>query len=230
MEKRINLLEDYACISETLIDRLSKKMSNIISYDRCLEMLTSQRNAARKLIKDMKNIKGGKTRRNALIQQSVDLAHQNIEDAATLKFLMATEFDLLCLVDNKKVRMSFQKGKDKKVIGIFPFINSSLYLEVEESEMTQRCKVDNDYIPPIYMWEDIFRMIFTINEHLKLLQLPILEGLYFAKQANSSNNDNLIIKIDQDEKQLKFGSFSSEEPAKVRYFKIHQSKEILSLM
>lgn len=230
MEEKIKLLEKHVSISEHLLDRISKKMPNIMLFDECLAIISSQKNIGQEIIKKMKSITGGLPEYNELITEANEFAQKSMENSIMLRYLLPIEFDLLCLVGDREIRMSFEKGKSQKVIGIFPFRHSSLYLDVEESKMTQRCKVDNDCIPKIHVWEDIFRMINPLNECLNILQLPILEGSYFAKQNHSSKDDNLIIKIEQDKKQLNFGMFSFDTPAKARYLKIHQSKGLLNLM
>ncbi len=226
--KNLNEIADY--IDKIIVEVMGSK-PNILLRDEYIAVLNETKNECLRLIERMKNFNGDIVEGVKLNKECYDFRVKYALKLHDIVNFLPTEFDLLCLVDGKELRCSFEKGKDKEIIGIFPFKHSSIYMQTAEKSECSHLMVAGDYIPPIYIWEDIFRMIHSINECLERLNLPILSGNYFAKQnlMSKTHNIDMIVNINPEEKYLKY-EISLFKDAKVRYFKIHNTDSILSLI
>jgi len=89
-------------------------------------------------------------------------------------------FDLLCNINGKLTRVSFEQGKDMAPIAIFPFNKSNFYLMLDETGMVT--------FPPVEEKKDLMddtqcTLVTTnrteLNEKLRELGKPILSGAYW---------------------------------------------------
>ena len=127
--------------------------------------------------------------------------------------------DLLCEVDGVKKRLSFEEGKSKKIVGIFPFAND-IFLYVEERE-TVRTDVDETKIPSRDIFDELHKVRAELNEALSSLGLPIVDGFYFAEPIIITWQPSWVVGWN------KVGDFCSDYydfdvPAKVRYCDIFE--------
>lgn len=130
------------------------------------------------------------------------------------------KLDLLCLVGDKLTRMSFDKRKDEKVVGIFPFEKSSVFLYAEEIEEGKRFGANRELTPYIGFWKAIMRVKNEINATLSKLSLPIVEGRYFCSSCYN-NDQNLIVTITKDNMTSDY--CNDTETAKLRYCDVFET-------
>ena len=127
-------------------------------------------------------------------------------------------FDLLVEDENgKKCRVAFEDRGDAKVLGIFPFAYSSVYLDVDETEETFRRGADEDAIPSLSFWKSLEGVRKKLNQELASLGLPIIEGCYFASTPYGFTDLNWIIGYVPKEERMRSDYYGNSEKAKIRY-------------
>lgn len=92
------------------------------------------------------------------------------------------EFDVLCVVDGKKVRLPFSKRNLGEPIGIFPF-DGPEYLELDEVENKKHTDKDVDesrLLDERFCCDRVSKVVDRLNHYLKKLRKPLLDGLYLA--------------------------------------------------
>ena len=118
-------------------------------------------------------------------------------------------FDLLCEITGKKERLPFYLGMNLMPIGIFPFEDNDIYLELSEITSTQRTKAD-EYRLPEHAWlAQVYPLKNELNKCLQRLGRPILDGSYFAKHHDTSAR-NWIVDFSDNQKKLSGDYYDSE--------------------
>lgn len=127
-------------------------------------------------------------------------------------------FDLLVEGENgKKCRVAFEDRGDAKILGIFPFAYSNVYLDVDETEETFRRGADEDAIPSLSFWKSLEGVREKMNQELASLGLPIVEGCYFASTPYGFTDLNWIIGYVPKEERMRSDYYGSNEKARIRY-------------
>lgn len=96
------------------------------------------------------------------------------------------EFDVLCEVEGRKVRLPFAKRNSGKLIGIFPFKDEPEYLELDEVEGKKHTDEDVDearLLDERFCCGCVSLVVNRLNLYLKELNKPILEGSYLADSS-----------------------------------------------
>ena len=96
------------------------------------------------------------------------------------------EFDVLCEVEGRKVRLPFSKRNSGKVLGIFPFKDEPEYLELDEVEGKKHTDKDVDearLLDERFCCGCVSLVVDRLNLYLKKLNKPILEGSYLADSS-----------------------------------------------
>ena len=107
------------------------------------------------------------------------------------------DFDLLCIKDGKKVRLPFDSGKNCNPLGIFPFKDMNIYFELSETSETSRIFADARRLPAEAFCDRVCEIKDELNEYLKILQKPLINGCYFAVGENLSGL-NWIVGFDDE--------------------------------
>ena len=126
------------------------------------------------------------------------------------------EFDLLCCVDGKQKRLSFEEGKNCTPIGLFPFADDSHYIEFAEQTDCTRVFADESGLPTVVFFEKILPILGQINQCLKELKQPILDGYYFAQKYDGLNW--IVYLSSEDQETLSADYYGRAETANIRYF------------
>ncbi len=127
------------------------------------------------------------------------------------------DYDLLCVCDGRKVRLPFNKGKNLNPIGLFPLSDSFSYIELNELPEALREHADVARLPEVSFCEDMCLDIKGINNHLRKLDKPILQGEYFAI-GKFLQEHNWIVKFDEPCTELSSDYYDEEaKKAKIRY-------------
>ena len=125
------------------------------------------------------------------------------------------EFDLMCYVNEKFVRLPYEQGKDKQVIGVFPFKDCSFYIDCDETRELETPFVLKNYLLSMDIWEDLARIKDKLNACLKSVGLPVLSGRYYTA---TYSNKYCIIDFSDGNKRTDVYCFQiGENKAKVRY-------------
>lgn len=127
-------------------------------------------------------------------------------------------FDLLCIVNGKKVRLPYCEGKDKNPFGIFPLRISAYYryyLELEEHPEDIRRNADESKFPEDGFCQQVWKIREALNCCLQSLNAPPLKGCYYAKKGNY----NWIVGFDafENEQCMPSDYYNFDEKAKIRY-------------
>lgn len=133
-------------------------------------------------------------------------------------------FDLLVeLATGKRQRVPFDEYHGKgRVLGIFPFQFSSAYLASEETEETTRRGCRESNIPSIAFWEGLEDIRELLNKELASLNLPIIQGCYFASTPYGGTDLNWIIGFVPKDKRMQSDYYGNNELAKIRYVEMYQ--------
>ena len=125
------------------------------------------------------------------------------------------EFDVLCEVNGQKVRLPFSKRNSGKPIGIFPFKNSVVYLELDEVENKKHTDKDVDesrLLDEYFCCARVSKVVDRLNLCLKEMGKPVLEGSYLADNSSYMHGCGWIIGFDNT------GDYhGGNVPAKLRY-------------
>jgi len=126
-------------------------------------------------------------------------------------------FDLLCLCSTEKIlfRTSFEKGKKLHPIAIFPFVDNNIALFLRECHSEERCFVVEQDVPSVEYWKNIDAIRDELNQKLRELGAPIVDGVYFAEPRVGKRRDNWIVCF-QEGKVMHSCLYSLHEPAKFR--------------
>ena len=127
------------------------------------------------------------------------------------------EFDLLCLVSNKLVRLPFAEGKNYNPQGLYPFKNDNRYIRVMESGMIYRRFADENLLLREDFCKQIYPLRKQINKALSLLNKPLLQGCYFAV-GKTLSDQNWIVSFDDNPTNRLASDYYDDVPAKARYF------------
>ena len=131
------------------------------------------------------------------------------------------DFDLLCEVNGKLVRLPFDKGVCEKIFGIFHKINSNMFLHVDEMPETPRDGTNEYKIPFVNYWEEIFNLKDDLNDVLTKLGFAEIDGCYYARSSYIPQG-NWIVAFDKDLDNLASDYYGNSEIAKIRYFGLYQ--------
>ena len=156
---------------------------------------------------------------NLMEKNSISIAE--IADAYGNNKKEAYKYDLLCEVDGKKQRLSYDEGCVEKVIGIFPYKESSVYLETAETHNMTRQNADVAKIPPINFFNEMFNIRYTLNIALADLGFPVLNGDYFANMSFLSHM-NWIVSFERCNNYMIVDSYPFCVKAKIRYFGVFE--------
>lgn len=158
----------------------------------------------------MNNQKHGKVLQIVELMKKHGISLSEISEAIKKEQTNAS-FDLLCKVDGALTRVSFEEGRNKSPIGIFPFQDSLAYVELCESSFMPRFIAKETSLPTIEFFEKLFAIRDELNRRLKQLQCPIIEGDYFASL-------NMIAVFDGEKFEKRC---APHESAKIRYYGVH---------
>ncbi len=128
-------------------------------------------------------------------------------------------FNLLVSHGDTVRKVSFEEGKNKKIIGIFPFSYSPVFLFTDESELRKRLGADPNSLPHIGFWKSLMSVKDELNKALTELNLPIIEGDYFTS-SNYSYDQNLIVTINGGKLSSVYAD--DRQKAKLRYINIFE--------
>jgi hypothetical protein len=126
--------------------------------------------------------------------------------------LLMQKFDLLCLINGVPKRLSFEEGRTKNPIAIFPFA-SDWYLELAQDEGMLRHHVDESRLPDRDIWLEIYKLQDALNLQLRAMGQPELLGSYFARGGRL----NWVVTFDGNRIAMPEDSCSSTKAANVRY-------------
>lgn len=155
-----------------------------------------------------------------LVEKSVPDIQQLEADIAAFrrkhlnKTELGDEFDVLCEVDDKKVRLPFSKRHLGKPIGIFPFKNEPEYLELDEVENKKHTDKDVDesrLLDERFCCDCVSKVADRLNLYLKEMHKPVLEGNYLA-DSSYMRGCGWIIGFDNTSDY-----YGGNMPAKLRY-------------
>jgi len=157
----------------------------------------------------MKKIKNKKLAQIYKIMRQNGLSTDDVLQYVQLRMMhksllkSTSEFDLLCEVDGKKVRLPFEKRHLGKPIAIFPFPNEPEYIELDEVEHKKRTDGESDknrFVDERIFRERISEVVDRLNVCLKKLNKPLLKEFYVASSSYTqgcgwiisfdSNNDH----------------------------------------
>ena len=126
-------------------------------------------------------------------------------------------FDLLCVCStaSQLFRTTFEKGKNLHPIAIFPFANNNISLFLHECGPEQRCFVAEQDVPSVEYWKSIDAIKDELNQKLKELGAPIVDGVYFAGPPAGGIYANWLVDF-QDGKAMEAYNCSFSEWAKFR--------------
>lgn len=131
-------------------------------------------------------------------------------------------FDLLCKTGDKYSRLPFETGKNCNPVAIFPSKVSRIALSLSETaDEVDRYNLDESNIPSCLFWEEIFFNRKALNNALKELGAPIVDGCYFA-EAMIGSIPNYIVGFKPEYKTLASDYYTNNEKAKVRYCIFYQ--------
>ena len=131
------------------------------------------------------------------------------------------KFNLLIAHGDTVRKVTFEEGKDKKIIGIFPFSYSPIFLFADESGLRTRLGADSNSLPYIGFWKSLIQVKNELNKALTELNIPIIEGDYFTS-SNYSSDQNLIVTIKGDKISSEYADESKK--AKLRYVNIYEER------
>ena len=158
---------------------------------------------------------------NKIINKNVEKSHEiSLENIATAmqenknQEVIEHQFDLLVEEDGKQFRLPYAQGREKNVVGIFPYAGSNVYLETDEQEETTRIGIDEENVPVVSVWRALHPILDALNSELSSLNLPIIEGAYFTRTLYRSEF-NWIAKFF--ENHVDADMYSTDEVAKIRY-------------
>ncbi len=159
-----------------------------------------------------------------------ELALQNIRDIMQqcnlslndvsnyLGTMAISNFDLLCVIDGKKKRVSFPEGKELNPIGIFPFKSDNSYLEFEQRDITYRQFADERRLPTESFYKKINAIRVELNESLRFLQKPVLYGSYFAISDYHKDANFIVFFDERNAESLPSDFYNNDEQAQIRYW------------
>ncbi len=96
------------------------------------------------------------------------------------------EFDVLCEIKGRKVRLPFSQRNSGQVIGIFPFKDEPEYIELDEVEHKKHTDKDVDesrLLDERFCCGCVSLVVDRLNLYLKEMNKPILEGSYLADSS-----------------------------------------------
>ena len=129
------------------------------------------------------------------------------------------EYDVLCIIDGKKMRLPFHTGRLFSPIGIFPFAQDNRYIELDEQEGKKHTDkdVDNSRLLDREFCLHLYKIKNRLNLYLKALKKPLLEGEYLADSKYMSDC-GWIVNFNCGAANL-FGIdyYGGNQPAKLRY-------------
>lgn len=131
-------------------------------------------------------------------------------------------FDLLVEENGKQLRLPYAQGCRNNVVGIFPYSWSEVYLETSEHEETSRIGVDEDNVPVVNLWKAMHPILDALNSELKSLNLPVVEGNYFARTPYRSDL-NWIAKFGKEGVDADF--YPDTTKAKIRYIGMYVAED-----
>ena len=111
---------------------------------------------------------------------------QATETGHSDKSELSDEFDVLCEIDGRKVRLPFSQRNSGQVIGIFPFKEEPEYLELDEVENKKHTDEDVDearLLDERFCSGCVSLVVDRLNLYLKEMNKPILEGSYLADSS-----------------------------------------------
>lgn len=155
--------------------------------------------------------------RKIINNESNAASEQNVANNENATFLKPYKYDLLCVVNGKKVRLSYDDGCYRKIFGIFPFKDSNLYLNAIETEITIRLGVNEEKVPSVDFWKSIFEIKDELNTALADLHLAPINGRYYAT-AQIHPYSNWIVTFKDNCDRLLSDFYGSGATAKIRYF------------
>ncbi|MBQ8480999.1 MAG: hypothetical protein IJ532_00495 [Alphaproteobacteria bacterium] len=135
------------------------------------------------------------------------------------------EFDVLCEVNGQKQRLPFSKRNLGKPIGIFPFKNSPKYLELDEVEDKKHTDedVDDNRLLDEPFCDDVYKVKNRLNDYLKVLDKPVLDGEYLA-DSPYMRGCGWIISFDDKWGSLASDYYGGNQSAKLRYMGCFKGK------
>ena len=138
-------------------------------------------------------------------------------------------FDLLCEIDGRLKRVSFEEGKSLHPIGIFPFKDDNTYIVFDGlghianqntmMDYAKKRKLSDVNIPTVSYFEAIFKIKDKLNKALKSLYKPIFKGTYLALSPDYIPEANWIVSFFDNAKNLSSDFYEAKEESRVCYIK-----------
>jgi len=125
-------------------------------------------------------------------------------------------FDLLCIVNGAKVRLSFSLRHMGEPIGIFPFKDEPEYLELIEYHGTTHANANPKHLPSVKFFERIYPIKDRLNKCLQELNEPILKGFYLADNSHMPGC-GWIVGFDANNAGLSSDFYGGKRAANLRY-------------
>ena len=156
-----------------------------------------------------------------LLQNDVDEKTDNKPKPLIQKYGHA--FDVLCEVDGKMVRLPFEK-RNGNLIGIFPFVGTGEYIELAEYPNKTHIDVDVDCTRLLdeHFCAQIARIKDRLNDRLKQLNSPILEGKYLADNTYM-RGAGWIVGFAAGKDGISSYYYGGNTPAKLRYMGVFEN-------
>lgn len=124
-------------------------------------------------------------------------------------------FDLVCEIDGKLTRVSFEDGKDKNPIGICPKKKHNFFLFLDETGMVEFPDInEKSNLADEVLCRLMMEVRPELNEKLRELGKPILSGDYWINGHEHSGIGYWMARIRQD--KLIVDYFDARHTAKVR--------------
>ena len=127
------------------------------------------------------------------------------------------EFDLICLIDGKKVRVPCSSRRLGKPLAVFPFKNEPEYIELVEHWGVTHANADPKHLPSVQFCERLYQIKDQLNACLKTLNQPIIEGTYLADNSHMKGCGWIVGFDDNETHRLSHDYYGGNVPAKLRY-------------
>lgn len=133
------------------------------------------------------------------------------------QFAEKETFDLLVDISGERKRVSFEEGRTENFVAIYPFKDSDVYLELDETGETEYPPLENqNRLAHVDFIGAVMSVRPELNEKLRQLGKPILSGRYWVKGYEHPGHAGYWeVQVRQDKMDTGYGNPGVR--AKVRY-------------
>ena len=208
METRTDSVEH---IKKALCDRKQKKQTGLIQI---VKIMRDYGITSNELNDYMRRVAYIMSRESVNLDEAVKRVNTRSGDGE--KPVINHDFDLLCFSDGKLVRLPFLVGKDRNPIGIFPFADDNVAIDLEEKGETVYADADKHLLPEHDWCKKVYPLKDKLNVCLKKLGKPTLKGCYFVKHYYMEDAV-WIVSFDDCNLGMPSDYYGDNEKAKIRY-------------